>query len=71
MDEIKLEDYWTKKFPNGHLPSYAKEMMLEFASDILQLATENASIKTEVCMGVVIDHNIDRDSILNTINQIE
>jgi len=70
--KINLEDIWKQKYPYGKLPQYARDIAIEFAKQLLELAAENAEgdivDDTNYSNGRVV---IDKQSILNTINQIE
>lgn len=83
--KINLEEIWSKyekfsKVPNlpgaidlGYFKPTVNAMMLEFGKQILELASENARGKillmTET--GVLNYSEVDKQSILNTIKQIE
>lgn len=84
---IRLEEIWKQKFPHGKLPDYAREIALEFGKQLLELAAENAEIEErdyrknptkisnygqEVCSEYEgIYYGVDKQSILDTINQVE
>ena len=84
MKEINLDEFWNKRYPHGKLPKYAKEIALEFAKNLLELAAENVGfIETtsdklnslDYMPFITADDNtiwtFDKQSILDTINQIK
>lgn len=72
--KINLNEIWKRKFPHGKLPDYAREIAMEFAKKLLELAAENAETEKEMLpeCGVLKSVGVvDKQSILDTINQIE
>ena len=72
--KINLDSLWKKKFPHSKLPDYAKEIAMEFAKELLELAAENAFVDNNHEQGCCIssdDFEVNKQSILNIINQIE
>jgi len=65
--KINLEEIWKQKFPHGKLPVYAKEIAMEFARQLLELAAEKARTKVISEYEVIVN----KQSILDTISQIE
>ena len=84
--KINLEDILIKMFENGQ-PFYngknIKSAMLEFGQQLLELAAENAELKLKIKLectesqlenGFCFGDNaiiVNKQSILNTINQVE
>ena len=84
--KIHLEDILIKMFENGQ-PFYngknIKSAMLEFGQQLLELAAENAELKLKIKLectesqlenGFCFGDNaiiVNKQSILNTINQVE
>ena len=68
--EINIDEFWRKRYPHGKLPKYAKEIAIEFAKEVLELASENAEFKSSQG-GIWKDNEVDKQSILDTINQIK
>lgn len=80
MKTISIEEIWKKRFPHGTLPPYAKEMMIDFGRQLLELAAENAIWDhTEQLIHTDKHGNhysgkglfVDKKSITDTINQIK
>ena len=73
MREINLDEFWNKRYPHGKLPKYAKEIAVDFAKEILELATENAKIKGFISYSGDEESyiEVDKQSILDTINKIK
>lgn len=72
--KINLEEIWKRKFPHGKLPNYAREIAMEFAKELLELAAENAETEKEMLpeCGVLKSVGVvNKQSILDTINQVE
>lgn len=70
--KINLDEFWNKRYPHGKLPKYAKEIIIEYSKELLELASENAVSSYVACGFNYKDNiNIDKRSILDTINQIE
>lgn len=73
--KINLEEIVSKLASREFFEIYSpaiKNICLEFGKQILELAAENADWEaTEDCVIVRGDIFIDKQSILNTINQVE
>ena len=71
--KINLEEFWAKRYPNGKLPKYAKEITIELIKEVLELAAENAECESEDDKtGTGREYFwVNKQSILNTINQVE
>lgn len=73
MKKINLDEFWSRRYPHGKLPKYAKEIAIEFAKEVLELAAENAKMRILIDddNDIIEEANIDKQSILDTINQIK
>lgn len=66
MKKINLDEFWNKRYPHGKLPKYAKDIALDLVREVLELAAENATYDKKY-----VPSKVNKQSILDTINQIE
>lgn len=77
--KININDLWKEKYPNGKFPESERELVLKFAKQLLELAAENAEIdwnsehevSESISGGGYTHYKIDKQSIIDTIKQIE
>lgn len=62
--EINLDEFWNKRYPHGKLPKYAKDIIIEYSKELLELAAENSQNKW-ITVGRELDGFVDKGEFDN------